>query len=148
MNLIPIVLTIIAIISGSILVEFEMGLLVGLIVGLVALQRETHLKLVSLQDETRRLSKTPTEAPGEEPVADSKANVQYPDKFEPQPSHTWAASIPAKPEYTQATSVPKSNYTWAASVPAQPDRALKVERPKRIENPAPPMKLLTFRPGY
>jgi len=127
MNLIPFVLTILAIISGTILVEFEIGLLLGLIVGLVALQRDTHLKLVGLQDETRRLSKTPTEAPGdgEEPVADSKANLQYPDKFEPQPSHTWAASIPA-----------------------QAHRTLQIERPKQIENTAPPMKLLTFRASY
>lgn len=125
MNLIPFVLTILAIISGTILVEFEIGLLLGLIAGLVALQRETHLKIVSLQDETRRLSKTPTEAQGEEPVADSKANLQYPDKSELRPSHTWAASIPA-----------------------QADRALQIERPKQIEKLAPPMKLLTFRAGY
>jgi len=125
MNLLPFVLTILAIVSGSILVEFKIGLLLGLIVGLVALQRETHLKIVGLQDETRRLSKTPTEAPGEEPVADSEANVQYPDKFELRPSHTWAASIPA-----------------------QADRALQTERPKQIESPAPPMKLLTFRASY
>ena len=55
MNLLPFVLTILAIVSGSILVEFKIGLLLGLIVGLVALQRDTHLKLVGLQDETRRL---------------------------------------------------------------------------------------------
>jgi len=125
MNLIPFVLTILAIISGTILVEFEIGLLLGLIAGLVALQRETHLKLVSLQDETRHLSKTSTEAPAEEPVADSKANLQYPDKFEPPPSHTWAASIPV-----------------------QADRTLQIERPKQIENSAPPIKLLTFRASY
>jgi len=125
MNLIPFVLTILAIVSGSILVEFKIGLLLGLIVGLVALQRETHLKIVGLQDDTRRLTKTPAKAPGEEAAADSKANVQYPDKFEPQPSHTWAASIPA-----------------------QADRALQIERPEQIEIPTPPMRLLTFRTGY
>jgi len=97
MNLIPVVLTILAIVSGSILVEFEIGLLLGLIVGLIALQRETHLQLVSLQDETRRLSKTPAEAPGEEPVADSKANVQYPDKFEPHPGYTRHHLSPLNP---------------------------------------------------
>jgi hypothetical protein len=125
MNLIPFVFTILAIISGSILVDFKIGLLLGLIVGLVALQRETHLKIVGLQNDTRRLSKTPTKAPGEEAVAESKANVQYPDKIEPQPSHTWAASIPA-----------------------HTDRALQVERPEQIEISAPPMRLLTFRTGY
>jgi hypothetical protein len=125
MNLIPLVLTILAIISGTILVEFEIGLLLGLIAGLVALQRETQLKIVSLQDETRRLSKTPAKAPGEEPVADSKANLQYPNRFEPQPS-----------------------YTQAASIPVQASRALQIERPEQIEKPAPPMRLLTFRASY
>jgi len=56
MNLIPLVLTIAAIIVGSIFVDFEVGLLLGLIVGLVALQRESHLKIVALQDQIRDLS--------------------------------------------------------------------------------------------
>ena len=123
MNLIPVVLTILAIVSGSVLVEFEIGLLLGLIVGLVALQRETHLKIVSLQDETRRLSKNPAKAPGEEPIADSKANQRYPNRFEPRPSYT-------------------------RDTPALARRALQIERPKQIENTAPPMKLLTFRASY
>ena len=55
MNLIPFVLTILAIAFGTIFAEFEIGLLLGLFVGLVALQRETNLKVISLQDEIRRL---------------------------------------------------------------------------------------------
>ncbi len=48
MNLIPLVLTVVALFLGSIFVDFEVGLLSGLIVGLVALHRETHLKIVAL----------------------------------------------------------------------------------------------------
>ncbi len=59
MNLIPLVLTVAAIIAGSIFVDFEVGLLLGLIVGLVALQREIHLKIVALQDQIRGLSQPP-----------------------------------------------------------------------------------------
>ena len=44
MNLIPLVVTVAAIILGSIFVDFEVGLLLGLIVGLAALQREPLLR--------------------------------------------------------------------------------------------------------
>ena len=90
MNLLPIVLTILAIVFGSIFAEFETGLLLGLIVGLIALQRDTHLKVTSLRDEIQRLSVTPDKVPPQEPVTDSKIDAQ--------PGYTRAASIPAKPD--------------------------------------------------
>ena len=122
MNLIPFVLTILAIALGTILVEFETGLFLGLIVGLVALQRETHLKIVSLQDETRRLSGTPAIKPREEPVADLKADTLYPDKFDSQSNDTQTVSIAAQPEYARTAPIPvKPEYTRTAAIPAKPE---------------------------
>ena len=114
MNLIPIVLTILVIVFGSIFAEFEMGLLLGLIVGLIALQRDTHLKVSSLRDEIRSLSKNPANTPPQASTTGSKIDAQHPDSIETQASYTRAASIPAKP-----------------------DRALQSERPKQTHQPAP-----------
>jgi len=114
MNLIPLVLTILAIAFGTIFAEFEIGLLLGLFVGMVAIQRETHLKVINLQDEIQRLSETPDKTSPPEPVADSKVDAQYPDSIKTQPS-----------------------YTRAASIPTQADRALQFERPKQFDDPAP-----------
>jgi hypothetical protein len=71
MNLIPLIVTVAAIILGSIFVDFEVGLLLGLVVGLVALQRETHLKIVALQDQIRVLSQPLVRNPKEEPLRES-----------------------------------------------------------------------------
>ena len=129
MNLIPLVLTILAVTFGAIFVEFEIGLLLGLIVGLVALQRETHLKIVSLQDEIRQLSETLTGTPPSPPAANANVVAQYPHSTETQPSYTRAASIPAKP-----------------------DRALQHEPAKQFNQPEPaiepPQIQDTSKPEY
>ena len=83
MNLIPIALTIVALILGSFSVGFEVGIMSGLIVGLVALQRETHLRFVALQDQVRLLSNPPGETPEKEPIVDSKIDEPDPDAVEP-----------------------------------------------------------------
>jgi uncharacterized membrane protein len=114
MNLIPFVLTILAIAFGTIFAEFEIGLLLGLFVGLVALQRETNLKVISLQDEIQRLSETPDKTSAQSPAPDSNVDTQYPDRIQTQPS-----------------------YTRAASIPAQADRALQFQRPEQLDDPAP-----------
>ena len=124
MNLIPFALTILAVVFGTVFAEFEIGLLLGLIVGLVALQRETHLKIVALQNEIRGLSQTPgetppprEETPARQPEPELKVESQYPIKTETQPI-----------------------YSRAASIPAQPDRALQFEPPKQFDEPEPPVE--------
>jgi len=82
MNLIPLVLTVLAIILGPIFVVFQVGLLLGLIVGLVALQRETHLKIVALQNQIRVLSQPLVSTPKEEPLPESKYDEPHPDQVE------------------------------------------------------------------
>jgi hypothetical protein len=113
MNLIPFALTIVAFVIGIIIADFEIGLLLGLIVGLVALQRETHLKIVSLQEELRQLSETQVKTPTE-PATDSETDTNYTDSFESQPS-----------------------YTRTASIPAQPERALQFDQPSQSDQPPP-----------
>ena len=84
MNLIPIALTVVALILGSVFVGFEVGIMSGLIVGLVALQRETHLRLVDLQDQVRLLSNPLGRTPEKEPLVDSKIDESDPDAVEPE----------------------------------------------------------------
>ena len=128
MNLIPLVLTVAAIILGSIFVDFEVGLLLGLIVGLVALQRETHLKIVALQDQIRDLSQPLVRTPREEPLRESKYDEPHPDRVEPEPNSTRAASIAAEAEKPLATE-PKQQRGESAAVtdplPGQIDSRLE-----------------------
>ncbi len=98
MNLIPLVLTVVTLILGSVFVGFEVGIVSGLIVGLVALQRETHLKFVALQDQVRLLSKPPGMTPEKEPIVDSKIDEPDPDAVEPETQSSRPLSIIAKPE--------------------------------------------------
>jgi len=98
MNLIPIALTVAALILGSVFVGFEVGIVSGLIVGLVALQRETHLKFVALQDQVRLLSNPPGKTPEKEPLVDSKIDEPDPDAEEPETHSSRPLSIIAKPE--------------------------------------------------
>ncbi len=98
MNLIPLVLTVVALILGSIFVDFEVGLLSGLIVGLVALQRETHLRFIALQDQVRLLSNPLGMRPEKEPIVDSKIDAPDPDAVEPETHSSRPLSIVAKPE--------------------------------------------------
>ncbi len=84
MNLIPIALTVVALILGSVFVGFEVGIMSGLIVGLVALQRETHLRFVDLQDQVRLLSNPLGRTPEKEPLVDSKIDESDPDAVEPE----------------------------------------------------------------
>lgn len=101
MNLIPIVLTLVAIILGSIFADFKVGLLSGLIVGLVALQRETHLKIVALQDQVRLLSNPLSRTPEKNPSTESNSDVPDPDAVEPETHSSPPLSIIAKPEKSQ-----------------------------------------------
>jgi len=98
MNLIPIALTVAALILGSVFVGFEVGIVSGLIVGLVALQRETHLKFVALQDQVRLLSNPPGMTPEKEPIVDPKIDEPDPDAEEPETHASRPLSIIAKPE--------------------------------------------------
>ncbi len=98
MNLIPIALTVMALILGSVFVGFEVGIMSGLIVGLVALQRETHLKFVALQDQVRLLSNPPGKTPEKEPVIDSKIDEPDPDSDDSETHSSRPLSIIAKPE--------------------------------------------------
>jgi len=98
MNLIPLVLTVAALILGSVFVGFEVGIISGLIVGLVALQRETHLKFVALQDKVRLLSNPPGRTPEKEPLVDSKIDEPDPDAEETETHSNRPLSIIAKPE--------------------------------------------------
>jgi hypothetical protein len=98
MNLIPITLTVLVLILGSVFVGFEVGIMSGLIVGLVALQRETHLKFVTLQDQVRLLSNPPGETPKKEPTVDSKIDEPGPVSDEPETHSSRPLSIIAKPE--------------------------------------------------
>lgn len=98
MNLIPIALTVVALILGSVFVGFEVGIVSGLIVGLVALQRETHLRFVALQDQVRLLSNPPGGTPEKEPIVDSEIDEPDPDAEEPETHSNRPLSIIAKPE--------------------------------------------------
>ncbi len=98
MNLIPLVLTVVTLILGSVFVGFEVGIVSGLIVGLVALQRETHLKFVALQDQVRLLSKPPGMTPEKEPIVDSKIDEPDPDAVKPETHSGRPRSIITKPE--------------------------------------------------
>ncbi len=98
MNLIPLVLTVITIILGSVVVGCEVGLMSGFIVGLVALQRETHLRFVTLQDQVRLLSNPLGRTPEKEPIVDSKIDEPDPDAVEPETHSGRPLSIIAKPE--------------------------------------------------
>ncbi len=98
MNLIPIALTVVALILGSVFVGFEVGIMSGLIVGLVALQRETHLRFVALQDKVRLLSNPPGMTPEKKPIVDSKIDEPDPDVVEPETQSSRPLSIVAKPE--------------------------------------------------
>ena len=98
MNLIPLVLTVITIILGSVFVDFEVGIMSGLIVGLVALQREAHLKFVALQDQVRLLSNPLGMTPEKEPIVDSKIDEPDPDAVKPETHSGRPLSIIAKPE--------------------------------------------------
>ncbi len=98
MNLIPLVLTVVALILGSIFDDFEDGLLSGLIDGLAALQRETHHKIFALQDQVRLLSKPLDMTPEKEPIVDSKVDEPDPDAVEPETQSSRPLSIIAKPE--------------------------------------------------
>ncbi len=98
MNLIPITLTVLVLILGSVFVGFEVGIMSGLIVGLVALQRETHLKLVALQDQVRLLSNPLGMTPEKEPKVDSKIDEPDPDALEPETQSSRPLSIITKPE--------------------------------------------------
>ena len=98
MNLIPIVLTVLALILGSVFVGIEVGIVSGLIVGLVALQRETHLRFVTLQDQVRLLSNPPGGTPEKEPIVDSEIDEPDPDAEEPETHSNRPLSIIAKSE--------------------------------------------------
>ena len=98
MNLIPLVLTVAALILGSVFVGFEVGIISGLIVGLVALQRETHLKFVALQDKVRLLSNPPGKTPENKPLVDSKIDEPDPDAVKPETHSGRPLSIITKPE--------------------------------------------------
>ncbi len=98
MNLIPIALTVVVLILGSVFVGFEVGIMSGLIVGLVALQRETHLKFVALQDQVRLLSNPLGMTPEKETIVDSKIDAPDPDAVEPETHSNRPLSIVAKPE--------------------------------------------------
>ena len=98
MNLIPIALTVVALILGSVFVGFEVGIMSGLIVGLVALQRETHLRFVALQDQVRLLSNPPDKTPEKEPIVDPKIDEPDPDAEETETHSSRPLSIIAKPE--------------------------------------------------
>jgi len=97
MNLIPLALTVVATILGSIFVDFEVGLLSGFIVGLVALQREIHLKIVALQDQVRLLSNPLSRAPEKDSITKSKFDEPDPESDEPRSHSSQAVSIAAKP---------------------------------------------------
>ena len=98
MNLIPIALTVAALILGSVFVGFEVGIVSGLIVGLVALQRETHLRFVTLQDQVRLLSNPPGGTPEKESTVDSEIDEPDPDAEEPETHSNRPLPIIAKPE--------------------------------------------------
>jgi hypothetical protein len=112
MNLIPFVLTTLAIAFGSIFFEFETGLLIGLFVGLVAVQGETHLKLIGLQDKIRTRSRTSARTTPKAAIMDSKADTQVPNRFES-----------------------RLNYSRAPSIPARAERALQFRQPEPFDEP-------------
>ena len=96
MNLVPFVITVLAIIFGSIVANFEIGLLSGLIAGLLTLQRETHLKIVALQDQIRLLSEALAKTSGDDSASDSGAVGQYQDSIESDPYKVRSASVTAE----------------------------------------------------
>ncbi len=121
MNLIPLVVTVAAIILGSIFVDFEVGLLLGLIVGLAALQRETHLKIVALQKQIWEMSQPLVGSLREDSSRESKYDEPHPDPVEPRPYATQAAPPAAEPE---------PHATRAASIAAKPEKSRK-RRPRK-----------------
>ena len=98
MNLIPIALTVVVLILGSVFVGFEVGIMSGLIVGLVALQRETHLRFVALQDQVRLLSNPLGMTPEKKSIVDSKIDAPDQDAVEPETQSSRPLSIIAKPD--------------------------------------------------
>jgi len=127
MNLIPLVLTVAAIIVGSIFVDLEVGLLLGIIIGLVALQRETHLKIVALQDQIRDLSQPLIGAAKGDPLPESKFAEPDPDPVDAETYSTRPA--PATPE-------PESYSVRAASTTAGLERTLADQIPQQPDEPA------------
>ena len=120
MSLVPLVLTIVALILGSIFVDFEVGLLSGLIVGLVALQRETHLKIVALQDQVRRLSELLIRTPEKGPIADSDTSEAIPDTDESESYTTRSAPVTDELEKSLTDELPRQpDEPAAASSPAE-----------------------------
>ena len=128
MNLIPFVLTFLAIVFGTVIAEFEIGLLFGLIVGLVSLQRETHLKIVSLEEEIRYLREGPPSASQQEPEAEPEP--------EPEPGpESELDSDPVADKYFTDSMQSYPVYSRPSRIPPQPERALQFESPQ--PEPAP-----------
>ncbi len=112
MNLIPIALTVVALILDSVFVGFEVGIVSGLIVGLVALQRETHLRFVALQDQVRLLSNPLGMTPEKEPIVDSKIDEPDPDSDDSETHSSRPLSIIAN-QSSHWLSNPRDNPTSA-----------------------------------
>jgi len=123
MNLIPLIVTVLAVIAGSIFVDFETGLLFGLIAGLVALQRETHLRIVSLQDEIRGLPKNPDIPSPEASEPDLEIDTQHPESPVSRSDFTRAESFPALP----VSAMPLEHA-------GQPDKPAQDSEPSRTEH--------------
>ena len=147
MNLIPFVITILAIAFGTMVAEFEIGLLFGLIAGLVSLQRETHLKIVSLEEEIRFLREAPTSGSHQEPEPEPEPE---PD---PEPESE-LDSDPVADKYHADSMHSYPVYSRPSRIPAQPERALQFESPEQDEEPTPTVEppegqmLLSRGSGY
>ncbi len=138
MNLIPFALTILAIVFGSVIAEFEIGLLFGLIVGLIALQRETHLKIVVLEEEIRNLRESPIQSSAQEPKADSQSDEHDKPGINSQPVYTRAVSTPTQPnrnlQFGSSTAYPESTqYQEPEAVSAPPQSPPDIPSENRLE---------------
>ncbi|MDH3469093.1 MAG: DUF2339 domain-containing protein, partial [Gammaproteobacteria bacterium] len=106
MNIMPLVFTVLAVAFGTAVFELEVGLLVGLVVGLIALQRQTDGKIVGLQHEITRLSERLAGAPQERPLPESDTDKQHSDILAPESGAIQSAGIPAEPDKILSAEVP------------------------------------------
>jgi uncharacterized membrane protein len=109
----PILITIIAIIIGTVFDEIETGLVFGLIAGVASLQWLLRIKLRQQQDQFKSALASYARIPPDTPVATTRREKPEAGVSEPKPQSSMAAKVPAEPTKTTTKTQPKTETVTA-----------------------------------
>ena len=109
----PILITIIAIIIGTVLDEIEAGLVFGLIAGVASLQWLLRIKLRQQQDQFKSALASYARIDPDTPVATTEREMPEPGVSEPKPQSSMSAKVSTEPASATTITQPKAETVTA-----------------------------------